>query len=77
MCIPGSVSSVLANNDGTKTVIIKHGGYFTIYSNLGNVSVSKGQQVSSGTPVGVLLKILTVLTPLISRYGAEVPQLIH
>jgi septal ring factor EnvC (AmiA/AmiB activator) len=51
---PGSVSSVLANNDGTKTVIVKHGNYFTIYSNLGNVSVSKGQQVSSGTPVGTI-----------------------
>ncbi|MGU3377201.1 peptidoglycan DD-metalloendopeptidase family protein [Chryseobacterium sp. M5A1_1a] len=51
---PGSVSSVLANNDGTKTVIIKHGSYFTIYSNLGSVSVSKGQQVSSGTPVGTI-----------------------
>ncbi|KFF11587.1 peptidoglycan DD-metalloendopeptidase family protein [Chryseobacterium soli] len=51
---PGTVSSVLANNDGTKTVIVKHGEYFTIYSNLGNVSVSKGQQVSSGTPVGTI-----------------------
>lgn len=45
---------MLANNDGTKTVIIKHGSYFTIYSNLGNVSVSKGQQVSSGTAVGTV-----------------------
>ncbi len=51
---PGSVSSVLANSDGTKTVILKHGSYFTIYSNLGNVTVSKGQQVSAGTPVGVI-----------------------
>lgn len=51
---PGSVSSVLANNDGTKTVIVKHGSYFTIYSNLGSVSVSKGQQVSAGTPVGTV-----------------------
>ena len=49
---PGSVSSVLANSDGTKTVIVKHGNYFTIYSNLGGVSVSKGQQVSAGTVVG-------------------------
>ncbi len=49
---PGTVSSVLANSDGTKTVILKHGNYFTIYSNLGSVSVSKGQQVSAGTPVG-------------------------
>ncbi|KAB1229034.1 murein hydrolase activator EnvC family protein [Chryseobacterium viscerum] len=51
---PGTVSSVVASSDGTKTVIIKHGSYFTIYSNLGNVSVSKGQQVSSGTPVGTI-----------------------
>ncbi|CAA7195629.1 MULTISPECIES: peptidoglycan DD-metalloendopeptidase family protein [Chryseobacterium] len=51
---PGSVSSVLANNDGTKTVIVKHGDYFTIYSNLGNVNVSKGQQVSAGTPIGTV-----------------------
>ncbi|REC78007.1 peptidase M23 [Chryseobacterium elymi] len=51
---PGSVSSVLANSDGTKTVMVKHGNYFTIYSNLGSVSVSKGQQVSSGTPVGTV-----------------------
>lgn len=51
---PGSVSSILANSDGTKTVMVKHGNYFTIYSNLGSVSVSKGQQVSAGTPVGVV-----------------------
>lgn len=51
---PGTVSSVLANSDGTKTVILKHGNYFTIYSNLGSVTVSKGQQVSAGTSVGVI-----------------------
>ncbi|WP_027380304.1 murein hydrolase activator EnvC family protein [Chryseobacterium daeguense] len=51
---PGTVSSVLANSDGTKTVMVKHGTYFTIYSNLGSVSVSKGQQVSAGTLVGVV-----------------------
>lgn len=51
---PGSVSSVLANSDGTKTVIVKHGNYFTIYSNLGGVSVSKGQQVSAGSAVGTV-----------------------
>ncbi|MDC8106543.1 peptidoglycan DD-metalloendopeptidase family protein [Chryseobacterium sp. B21-037] len=51
---PGSVSSVLANSDGTKTVMLKHGNYFTIYSNLGSVNVSKGQQVSAGTIVGTV-----------------------
>ncbi|SIQ36515.1 Peptidase family M23 [Chryseobacterium sp. RU37D] len=51
---PGTVSSILANSDGTKTVMVKHGSYFTIYSNLGSVGVSKGQQVSAGTMVGVV-----------------------
>jgi len=51
---PGTVSSVIASTDGTKTVMLKHGNYFTIYSNLGSVSVSKGQQVSAGTVVGTV-----------------------
>lgn len=51
---PGSVNSVIANNDGTKTVIVKHGSYFTIYSNLSSVNVSKGQQVSAGSSVGAV-----------------------
>ncbi|MEG2077759.1 peptidoglycan DD-metalloendopeptidase family protein [Chryseobacterium sp.] len=51
---PGTVSSVIANNDGTKTVIVKHGNYFTIYSNLGSVNISKGQQISAGSSVGLI-----------------------
>ncbi|MPS63295.1 MAG: peptidase M23 [Chryseobacterium sp.] len=51
---PGTVSSVLPASDGTKTVVIKHGDYFTIYSNLSGNSVSKNQQVSAGTPVGTV-----------------------
>lgn len=51
---PGTVSSILPASDGTKTVIIKHGDYFTLYSNLSNNSVSKNQQVSAGTPVGTV-----------------------
>ncbi|WP_407403635.1 peptidoglycan DD-metalloendopeptidase family protein [Chryseobacterium sp.] len=49
---PGIVSSITPSSDGTKTVIIKHGEYFTIYSNLSTNAVSKGQQVSAGTAVG-------------------------
>lgn len=51
---PGTVSSVIPSSDGTKTVMIKHGDYFTIYSNLSNNSVSKNQQVSAGTSVGTV-----------------------
>lgn len=50
----GSVSSVLPNADGTKTVIVKHGNYFTVYSNLAATNVSKGQQVAAGTLIGAV-----------------------
>lgn len=35
-----------------QVVYIRHGQYFTIYSNLSSVSVSKGQKVSTGQPIG-------------------------
>lgn len=51
---PGVVSRVIASSDGSRTVFIKHGTYFTIYSNLKSTSVSQNQQVSAGTTVGVI-----------------------
>ncbi len=51
---PGTVSKVMASGDGTRTVIVKHGNYFTIYSNLSSVSVSQNQQVSAGSNIGLV-----------------------
>lgn len=51
---PGKVSQIFPAEDGTRTVIIKHGDYFTIYSNLSNNAVSKNQQVSAGTVLGAV-----------------------
>lgn len=51
---PGVVSSIVPEADGTRTVMVRHGEYFTIYSNLANTSVSKGQQVSAGTQLGTV-----------------------
>lgn len=48
---PGVVSRVLVDG-GTKTVMVKHGNYFTVYSNLSNVYVKAGQTVSAGTQIG-------------------------
>jgi septal ring factor EnvC (AmiA/AmiB activator) len=47
----GEVSSVF-DVDGTNAVFIRHGKYFTAYSNLNGVSVSKGQQVKAGQVLG-------------------------
>lgn len=47
----GEVSSV-TDILGTYIVVVKHGEYFTAYSNLKNTSVSKGQKVSTKQTLG-------------------------
>ncbi|CAN5532933.1 peptidoglycan DD-metalloendopeptidase family protein [soil metagenome] len=47
----GEVSSV-TNIDNMQLVIIKHGRYFTAYSNLSGVNVSRGQGVHTGQVIG-------------------------
>ncbi|MBL0144991.1 MAG: peptidoglycan DD-metalloendopeptidase family protein [Chitinophagaceae bacterium] len=46
----GVVSLVMEDESGT--VVIQHGGYFTTYSNISNVTVKRGQQVSVGQVLG-------------------------
>ena len=48
---PGVVSNILVSG-GAKTVLVKHGDYFSIYGNLENVNVAKNQQGSAGTTIG-------------------------
>ncbi|HEY4111016.1 murein hydrolase activator EnvC family protein [Puia sp.] len=47
----GEVQSVFSVGD-VQAVMIRHGKYFTTYSNLSTVSVTKGQQVSTGQIIG-------------------------
>lgn len=47
----GTVTEVRAIEDMT-VVIIQHGRYFTVYSNLKNVNVQKGQRVKTGQSIG-------------------------
>lgn len=47
----GEVVSVFNIGD-TKSVMIRHGKYFTVYSNLAAVNVSKGAKVSTGQSIG-------------------------
>ena len=49
----GEVSAII-NVGPVQGVILKHGKYFTTYSNLSSVSVSKGQQVKMGQVLGKL-----------------------
>jgi septal ring factor EnvC (AmiA/AmiB activator) len=49
----GDVSSVFDMN-GTTSVILKHGNYFTSYTNLANCSVNKGDHVKTGQSLGTV-----------------------
>ncbi len=49
----GTVGRIVAIN-GSQTVIIRHGEYFSIYSNLRSVSVSSGQKVSTKQNIGTV-----------------------
>ncbi|PIE50861.1 MAG: peptidase M23 [Flavobacteriales bacterium] len=51
---PGQVSSIMDNGDGTRTIVVKHGQYFSIYSNMKTSNVSKNQSVSAGTVLGTV-----------------------
>ena len=51
----GEVTSVINIPGAGKVVIIKHGNYRSVYSNLQDVYVTKGAKVTTKTPVGSLL----------------------
>lgn len=48
----GSVSRILIVPGGGKAVLISHGNYFTLYSNLSTVIVSVGDKVKTGQALG-------------------------
>ncbi|HVG12587.1 MAG TPA: peptidoglycan DD-metalloendopeptidase family protein [Flavisolibacter sp.] len=48
----GEVLSVFNLGDGTMAVTISHGKYFTTYSNISNIAVSKGSNVRTGQVIG-------------------------
>ncbi len=48
----GSVSGVISLPNGAKAVIIRHGDYLTVYSNLSNVYVGSGQKINTKQEIG-------------------------
>lgn len=51
----GEVSGIIEIPGSGMAVVVKHGGYRTVYSNLKEVMVSKGQKVDTKQNVGVLI----------------------
>jgi septal ring factor EnvC (AmiA/AmiB activator) len=50
----GVVVSVVSISDQNKVVILRHGDYFTVYSNLQSVSVAKGATVNVKQTIGIV-----------------------
>ena len=50
----GKVSSVITMPNGTKVVMIRHGEYISVYSNLGEVFIEKGQEVVTKDNIGIV-----------------------
>ncbi len=50
----GSVSAVFTLPNGSKAVIIRHGEYLTVYSNLVSIKVKKDDKVSTSTVLGTV-----------------------
>ncbi|MEI6122419.1 MAG: peptidoglycan DD-metalloendopeptidase family protein [Bacteroidota bacterium] len=50
----GVVSSIVSITNNNKAVIVRHGEFFTVYSNLQSVSVKKDQQVATKQNIGIV-----------------------
>lgn len=48
----GEVTQVLSIPGGNRSVLLRHGTYFTVYNNLSFVSVKKGDRVTRGQEIG-------------------------
>lgn len=51
-CIADGEVSYAGEVQGESTVFIRHGKYFSVYSHLSSISVSRGQQVKAGSVLG-------------------------
>ncbi len=50
----GTISKILIMPNGLKAIIIRHGQYLTVYSNLEETNVKVGQNISTGTKIGLV-----------------------
>lgn len=48
----GEVSAIIIQKGGAKTIIVQHGSYYTVYSNLSKIYIKKGQKVKTKQKIG-------------------------
>ena len=50
----GVVTSIILSKGGAKTVLIQHGNYYTVYSNLSDIHVKKGDKIKVKQKLGTI-----------------------
>lgn len=51
----GSVYRIISSKNGSKTILIQHGNFFTVYKNLSDIYVKKGDKVSTKQELGQII----------------------
>ena len=51
----GSVYRIISSKNGSKTILIQHGNFFTVYKNLSAIYVKKGDKVSTKQELGQII----------------------
>lgn len=50
----GTISKILIMSNGLKAIIIRHGQYLTVYSNLTEINVQVGESIFTGNRIGTI-----------------------
>ena len=51
----GTVYRIISSKNGSKTVLIQHGNFFTVYKNLSDIYIKKGDKVSTKQELGGII----------------------
>ena len=74
----GKVSSVLVMPNGTKVVMVRHGEYISVYSNLSEVYVEKGELINTKDHLGLVFTSLQERSTIIDfQLWKSAQSLIH
>ena len=55
----GFIYSIILSKNNTYTVLVQHGNFFTVYKNLSQISISKGDKISTKQVIGNIATDIT------------------
>ena len=51
----GTIYRIISSKNGSKTILIQHGNFFTVYKNLSTIYVNKGDKVFTKQEIGLIM----------------------